>query len=65
MNNDSIASSSFRDPSGFLFYKNNKLYHQINNSYNEEFICLIDMGLYQTLSEKSYWFLTLNEFCIV
>ncbi len=36
MNNDSIVSSSFRDPSGFLFYKNDELYRQINNSYKED-----------------------------
>jgi len=36
MNNDDIISSSFRDPSGFLFYKNEELYRQINNSYKEQ-----------------------------
>ena len=52
MNNDSIVSSSFRDPSGFLFYKNDELYRQINISYKEEYDLLMDSGLYQTLSEK-------------
>ena len=52
MINDSIVSISFRDPYEFLFFKNNELYRQINNSYKEEFNCLIDSGLYQTLSEK-------------
>ena len=52
MNNDRIVSSLFRDPSGFLFYKNYELYRQINNSYKEEFNCLIDSDLYQTLNEK-------------
>jgi ribosomal protein L11 methylase PrmA len=52
MNSDSIVSSSFRDPSGFLFYKNGELYRQINNFYKEDFDLLIDSGLYQVLSEK-------------
>jgi len=52
MNNDSIVSCSFRDPSAFLFCKKNELCPQINNSYKDEFNCLIDWGLYQTLSEK-------------
>ena len=52
MNNDSIVSSSFRDPSGFLFYKNDELYRQINNSYKKEYDLLMESGLYQTLSEK-------------
>ena len=52
MNNDIIVSSSFRDPSGFIFYKKNELNPQINNSYKEEFNSLIDSGLCQTLNEK-------------
>lgn len=52
MINDSIVSSSFRDPGGFLFYKNDELYRQINNSYKEQYDLLMDSGLYQTLSEK-------------
>ena len=30
--------SSFRDPSGFLFYKNNLIYRQVNISYKENYI---------------------------
>ena len=52
MNNDSIVSCSFRDPSGFIFYKKNELNPQSNNSYKEEFNSLIESGLCQTLSEK-------------
>jgi len=52
MNNDSIVSSSFRDPSGYLFYKNDELYRQINNSYKKEYDLLMESGLYQTLCEK-------------
>jgi ribosomal protein L11 methylase PrmA len=52
MNNDQIVNSSFRDPSGFLFYKNGELYRQINNSYQDDYDLLMDSGLYQTLTEK-------------
>ena len=34
---DNIASS-FRDSSGFLFYKNNLIYRQVNISYKENYI---------------------------
>jgi len=53
MNNYSIVSSSFRDPSGFFIIKND-LNPQINNSSKEEFNSLIDLGLYQTLGEKKF-----------
>ena len=41
--------SSFRDPSGFLFKKNDKIYRQINLSYQENFEHLIQSGLYEKL----------------
>ena len=43
------AKGSFRDPSGFLFYKDNILYRQINKSYKENFEFLINSGLYEKL----------------
>ena len=52
MNDVNVVSSSFRDPSGFLFYKNGELYRQINKSYKDEYDFLIDSGLYQDLTEK-------------
>ena len=42
-------SSSFRDPSGFLFYRDNILYRQINKSYQENYQHLIKSGLYEEL----------------
>jgi len=54
MNNNKIVSSSFRDPSGFLFHQNGNLYRQINNSYKEEYDHLINSGLYQYLVEKNF-----------
>ncbi len=46
-----LEAGSFRDPSGFLFHKNGKLYRQINQSYKDEYDHLIDSGLYSSLVE--------------
>lgn len=43
---------SFRDPSGFLFYKNNIIYRQINKVYKENYDHLINSGLYETLTGR-------------
>ena len=42
-------SSSFRDPSGFLFYKDGVLYRQVNKSFQKDFDQFINGGLYQHL----------------
>jgi hypothetical protein len=44
-----IEPGSFRDPSGFIFFKNGVLYRQINNSYRPNYDQLISSGLYQDL----------------
>lgn len=41
--------SSFRDPSGLLFYQDSLLYRQINLSYKENYDYLMNSGLYKTL----------------
>src|SRR5215211_487772 len=41
--------SSYRDPSGFLYYHNNSLYRQVNKSYQEHFEQFISGALYQHL----------------
>jgi ribosomal protein L11 methylase PrmA len=43
---------SFRDPSGFLFLKENKLYRTIHNSYKKHYSHLMQSGLYKKLVEK-------------
>ena len=49
-----ILSGSFRDPSGFLFWKDGKLFRQINTIYKDDFDFLIQSGLYEKLvHEKS------------
>jgi len=52
--NSGVHPSSFRDPSGFLFSKNDTLYRQINHSYQPDFDRLIDSGLYDALVEKGH-----------
>ncbi len=41
---------SFRDPSGFLFFKEGTLYRQINLEYKENYDYFINSGLYSELS---------------
>jgi len=43
--------SSFRDPSGFVFYKDSKVYRAINESYKENYIFFISSGLKDKLIE--------------
>lgn len=47
-----VETSSFRDPSGFLFWKNDKLYRQVNHSYREHYELLMSSGLYEKLIAK-------------
>jgi hypothetical protein len=43
--------SSFRDPSGFLFWQKGTLYRQVNLSYKGNYIRLMNSGLYHALVE--------------
>ncbi len=45
---------SFKDPDGFIFYKDNQLFRQINSSYKENYNLLIKSGLYDELVKKKY-----------
>lgn len=47
-----ILSSSFRDPSGFLFSRDGEIYRQINKTYQANYDYLISSGLYQKLIDK-------------
>ena len=49
-----IHESSFRDPSGFLFYEEGKLFRQVNKSYQEDYDLLLSSGLYDKLIEKGF-----------
>jgi hypothetical protein len=52
MKTDGISPSSFRDPSGFIFYRDGSLYRQINTAYRENYDHLMDSRLYDTLVES-------------
>ena len=55
MKNNNISSqleSSFRDPSGFLFRDDGKLYRQVNNIYSNDYDLLYNSGLYKELVDK-------------
>jgi len=44
--------ASFRDPSGFIFTADGKIYRQINKIYAEHYSHFISSGLYQSLQDK-------------
>jgi ribosomal protein L11 methylase PrmA len=48
-NGNGDIAGSFRDPSGFVFFRDGALYRQVNDSYRENFRCLMDSGLYHAL----------------
>ncbi len=45
-------TASFRDPSGFVFAENGKIFRQINLSYKNEYDKLMGSGLYKELADK-------------
>lgn len=45
----SAVPSSFRDPSGFLFFRNGKIYRQVNSLAKEDYDLLMSSGLYDSL----------------
>ncbi len=45
-------SSSFRDPSSFIYYHNGEIYRQINLSYAPNYDLLMNSGLYQKLVDE-------------
>ena len=52
MRNDSSQSSSFRDPSGFLFSREGILFRQVNMIYREQYDLLMQSGLYDKLLKR-------------
>jgi len=48
----SNVPGSFRDPSGFLYYRDNQLYRQINHAYSRQYEHLIQSGLYDELCDN-------------
>ncbi len=46
--------ASFKDPSGFVFQKNNVFYRQVNQTYKNDYDLLMSSGLYKELINKKY-----------
>jgi ribosomal protein L11 methylase PrmA len=51
--NSNQLTSSFRDPSGFLFEKDGKVMRQVNTVYQENYDQLMNSGLYESLVSKN------------
>ena len=51
--NDGIVASSFRDPCGFLFWKDGQLYRQVNRAYKEDYDHFVSSGLKKALTDGS------------
>ena len=49
LKNSEPVPSSFRDPSGFLFWQNGSIYRQVNIAYKEDYDHLMNSGLYEAL----------------
>lgn len=47
-------TSSFRDPSGFIFKQNNQILRQVNYSYKDNYDFLISSGLYEELTKLNF-----------
>ena len=52
--NSQRLSSSFRDPSGFLFHQDGVLYRQVNQSYAANYDLLMESGLYENLKKSGF-----------
>jgi len=52
MTGDNILPASFRDPSGFVFKRDQILYRQVNDSYREHYDLLVNSGLYESLTSS-------------
>ena len=46
---ETVEPGSFRDPSGFIFYRDGTLFRQVQTSYQPHYDRLMQSGLYETL----------------
>jgi ribosomal protein L11 methylase PrmA len=46
---DPVLASSFRDPSGFVFARDGRLYRQVNQEFREHYDLMMGSGLYEAL----------------
>jgi hypothetical protein len=54
MSTEGDLPGSFRDPSGFLFWRGGKIYRQVNNFYRENYDQLMSSGLYKALADAHF-----------
>ena len=47
-----VDAASFRDPAGFVFWRDGRLYRQVNRVHAQHFDLLHDSGLYEDLTER-------------
>lgn len=52
MKKNNQETSSFRDPSGYIYYENNTVYRKINKSYFDKYDYLMTSGLYDELVKQ-------------
>jgi len=50
--NSEVVPSSFRDPSGFVFWQDGSVYRQVNTIYKEDYDHLMESGLHKGLVEE-------------
>lgn len=58
--NPKRLAASFRDPSGFLFRDDDRLFRQVNKIYKNDYDLLMSSGLYERLTKKG-WLITHRE----
>ena len=52
MVSDASVPGSFRDPNGFLFRRNGRLFRQVNDIYRADYKQLMESGLYRDLTDE-------------
>lgn len=52
--NEGVSGASFRDPAGFVFFKNGECFRQINKVYLPHYDRLVDGGLYKKLTDNAW-----------
>ncbi|MGM0652813.1 MAG: class I SAM-dependent methyltransferase [Bacillota bacterium] len=53
MTDNQLSFGSFRDPSGFIFQRDGVILRQVNHSYRDNYLLLLDSGLYKSLTENN------------
>lgn len=48
------VSSSYKDPGGFVYYRHNRIFRQINKISREPYELLMKSGLYKKLTDREY-----------